>query len=122
MYKKIILGIVIIFSMMNIASASVRPVFVEMVYGLEPATWLAIAAGIGAVLQHVGRYYIKKRDNPGMKYDTAYLYTTAVTILAGCQVIAGIPVVELEIDAIMFYLFAGVTGTEGVNKITKVKK
>ncbi len=122
MFKKILITGIIILTMINIASASVRPTFVQEVYGIEPAVWLALAAGIGAVLQHVGRYYQKKRGNPDFVYDRAYLYTTALAVLGGCQLVAAIPVAELTIPAIMFYLFSGVTGTEGVNKATKVAK
>jgi len=77
-HKILIAGIVIL-TMVNIASAAVRPSYVVEVYGIEPAVWLAIAAGIGAVLQHVGRYYQKKRTSPGMVYDRAYLFTTAAS-------------------------------------------
>lgn len=118
-HKILIVGIIVL-AMVNIASASVRPNYVVEVYGIEPAVWLAFAAGIGAVLQHVGRYYQKKHSTPDFVYDRAYLYTTALAILGGCQLVAAIPVTELTIPAIMFYLASGVTGTEGVNKITKV--
>lgn len=122
MYKKIILSIVIIIGIITTASASVRPNYVELFYGLEPATWLAIAVGIGAAIQHIGRYSIKKRNNPDMKYDTGYLYTTIVSILAVCQLVAGVPVVELTVEAVMYSFFSGLGINEGVSKASRVVK
>ena len=122
MYKKIILSIVFITMMITTASASVRPNYVELFYGLEPATWLAIAVGIGAAIQHIGRYSIKKRNNPDMKYDTGYLYTTIVSILAVCQLVAGVPVVELTAEAVMYSFFSGLGINEGVSKASRVVK
>lgn len=121
LHKIFIIGIIIL-AMVNLASASVRPNYVIEVYGIEPAVWLAIAAGIGAAIQHVGRYSIKKRTDPTMTYDMGYLYTTLITILAMCQGIAAIPVTELSIAGIMFYLFSGLGITEGVNKVSKTTK
>ena len=108
--------------MITTASASVRPNYVELFYGLEPATWLAIAVGIGAAIQHIGRYSIKKRNNPDMKYDTGYLYTTIVSILAVCQLVAGVPVVELTVEAVMYSFFSGLGINEGVSKASRVVK
>lgn len=122
MYKKLLIVGLVIIGMMSIASAAVRPSFVVEVYGLEPAVWLAIATGIGASIQHIGRYYVKKHSNPEMKYDPAYLYTSVVTILALCQGVAAIPVAELTVSAILFYLFSGLGINEGINKVTKVSK
>lgn len=108
--------------MITTASASIRPSYVELFHGLEPAMWLAIVVGIGAAIQHIGRYMIKKHNNPDMTYDPAYLYTTFMSIMAMCQLTASIPVVELSAAAVMYAFFSGLGINEGVSKATKVVK
>lgn len=123
MFKKIIIGIVIIFMMMELALARVDPTFVRIdQYGMEPAMWLALVVGIGAVIQHVGRYRDKKKKDPEITYDYGFLITTVMSILVMCQLTLQVPVVELTAEAVITALITGLGGNEGMSKLSKVKK
>ena len=103
------------------ARIEASPVKIDQ-YGMSPAEWLAIIVGLGAVIQHIGRYYQKKRSNPVLTYDPGYLYTTVLGIIALCQVTLSIPVAELTGAAILYAFATGLGITEGINKITRVKR
>lgn len=123
MIRKLTISVLFILMLMSTALARIEasPVKVDQ-YGMEPAMWLAIVVGFGAIIQHTGRYLQKKSKNPGMEYDPAYLYTTVMSSIALCQMTAAIPVAELTIPAIGYAFASGLGITEGVNKITKVKQ
>ena len=122
MYKKIILSIVIILAMITTASASIRPSYVELFYGLEPAMWLAIVVGICALFDNIGRFIDKKRNNPDMKYDYAYLQTTLITIIMMCMGVLQTEVVELTPYAVLGAIILGFGGNEVITRTTKVVK
>ncbi len=104
------------------ALARIDPVYVQVDrYGIEPATWLAVTVGLGAVIQHAVRYYLKKRSNPDMEYDPGYMYTTLLSIVALCQMTAAIPVVELTTTGVIYAFFSGMGINEGACKVTKIK-
>lgn len=122
MLKKLILSIIIIIGMITTASASVRPNYVELFYGLEPATWLAMIVGICALMDNIGRFIDKKRNNPDVKYDCAYLQTTIVTIIMMCMGVLQTEVVELTPYAILGAIILGFGGNEVITRTTKVVK
>lgn len=118
----LIIGIIIL-TMVNIASASIRPAYVETDrFGMEPAEWLAVVVGFGALIHHIGRYMDKKAKDPTLKYDKGYLITTSISILAMCQLTLQVPVVELGPEAVIAALILGLGGNEGINRATKVVK
>lgn len=122
MFKKIILSIAIIIAMITTASASVRPNYVELFHGLEPAMWLAIIVGICALIDNIGRFIDKKRSNPELKYDYAYLYTTMHTIIMMCMGVLQTEVVELTPYAILGAIILGFGGNEVITRITRTTK
>ena len=122
MLKKIILSIVIIIGMITTASASIRPSYVELFYGLEPAMWLAIVVGICALIDNIGRFIDKKRSNPDTKYDFAYLQTTIITIIMMCMGVLQTEVVELTPYAVLGAIILGFGGNEVITRTTKVVK
>lgn len=123
MFKRIIMGLVIICMMISIAAARIEPSFVQIDrYGIEPSTYLAIAVGIGALIQHLGRYSIKKRTNPDIKYDMGYAVTTLMSITAMVQLQASIPVVDLSFTSVLFAFATGLGINEATSKASKVVK
>ena len=122
MLKKIILSIVIIIGMITTASASIRPSYVELFYGLEPAMWLAIVVGICALVDNIGRFIDKKRKNSDIKYDYAYLQTTIITIIMMCMGVLQTEVVELTPYAVLGAIILGFGGNEVITRTTKVVK
>ena len=108
--------------MITTASASVRPNYVELFYGLEPATWLAMIVGICALIDHFGEYTLKKKKNPEIEYDYAYLKTTGLAIIVMCVGALFTPVVELTELAVMNAILLGFGGNEYVARKTKVVK
>ena len=122
MLKKIILSIVIIIGMITTASASIRPSYVELFYGLEPAMCLAIVVGICALIDNIGRFIDKKRSNPDTKYDFAYLQTTIITIIMMCMGVLQTEVVELTPYAVLGAIILGFGGNEVITRTTKVVK
>ena len=122
MYKKIILSIVIILGMITTASASIRPNYVELFHGLEPAMWLAIVVGACALIDNIGRFVDKKRSNPDIKYDFAYFQTTLLTIIMMCMGVLQTEVVELTPYAILGAIILGFGGNEVITRTTKVVK
>jgi hypothetical protein len=123
MFKRIILSILIITMMIIPALARIDPAFVRTdQYGMEPAMWLALVVGIGAVIQHVCRYLDKKKKNPELTYDYGFLMTTAMSILVMCQLTLQIPVVELTAESIIAALITGLGGSEGFSKTSKIRK
>jgi len=122
MFKKIILSISIILMMISTASASIRPSYVELFHGLEPAMCLAIVVGICALVDNIGRFVDKKRNNPYMKYDYAYLQTTLITILVMCMGVLQTEVVELTPYAVLGAIILGFGGNEVITRTTKVVK
>lgn len=122
MFKKIILSIIIIFAMITTASASIRPSYVELFYGLEPAMWLAIIVGVCALIDNIGRFIDKKRSNSELKYDYAYLQTTIITIIMMCMGVLQTEVVELTPYAVLGAIVLGFGGNEVITRTTKVVK
>ena len=122
MFKKIILSIIIIIGMITTASASIRPSYVELFYGLEPAMCLAIVVGICALIDNIGRFIDKKRSNPNIKYDYAYLQTTIITIIMMCMGVLQTEVVELTPYAVLGAIILGFGGNEVITRTTKVVK
>ena len=122
MYKKIILSIVIILGMITTASASIRPNYVELFHGLEPAMWLAIVVGACALIDNIGRFIDKKRSNPDIKYDFAYFQTTLLTIVMMCMGVLQTEVVELTPYAVLGAIILGFGGNEVITRTTKVVK
>ena len=122
MFKKLILSIIIILGMITTASASIRPSYIELFYGLEPAMWLAIVVGICALFDNIGRFIDKKRSDPDIKYDYAYLQTTLVTIIMMCMGVLQTEVVELTPYAVLGAIILGFGGNEVITRTTKVVK
>ena len=122
MLKKLILSIAIILTMITTASASIRPSYVELFYGLEPAMWLAIVVGICALFDNIGRFADTKSNNPDLKYDYAYLQTTLLTILVMCMGVLQTEVVELTPYAVLGAIILGFGGNEVITRTTKVVK
>ena len=108
--------------MISTASASIRPSYVELFYGLEPAMWLAIVVGICALFDNIGRFIDKKRKNTDIKYDYAYLQTTMVTIIMMCMGVLQTEVVELTPYAVLGAIILGFGGNEVITRTTKVVK
>ena len=108
--------------MITTASASIRPSYVELFYGLEPAVWLAMIVGICALIDNVGEYTLKKKKYPDMQYDYAYLKTTGLAILIMCTGALLTPVVELTELAVVNAILLGFGGNEYVARKTKVVK
>ena len=122
MFKKTILSIVIILTMITTASASIRPSYVELFHGLEPAMWLAIVVGVCALIDNIGRFIDKKRSNPDIKYDFAYFQTTLLTIVMMCMGVLQTEVVELTPYAVLGAIILGFGGNEVITRTTKVVK
>ena len=108
--------------MITTASASIRPSYVELFYGLEPAMWLAIIVGVCALFDNIGRFVDKKRSNPELKYDCAYFQTTLITIIMLCMGVLQTEVVELTPYAVLGAIVLGFGGNEVITRTTKVVK
>lgn len=122
MNRKIILVIIVMALMIMPAMAGVDPRYVKIdQYGIEPAEWLALVVGVSALINNIGRFIDKKRANPDLKYDYAYLNTTIISILMMCMGVLQTPVVELTPYAIIAAVILGFGGNEGMTRITKVK-
>lgn len=123
MYKKIVAaGLVIFFTMITVASASVRPSFTEPVYGLDPCVWLAIVVGVFAFIDNIGEFTLKKKEDSTISYDYAYLKTTILIVAVMCTGVLLTPVVELTELAILNAIILGLGGNEYVARKTKVVK
>ncbi|MCK5216328.1 MAG: hypothetical protein KAJ93_00970 [Methanosarcinales archaeon] len=108
--------------MITTASASIRPNYVELFHGLEPAMWLAIVVGACALIDNIGRFIDKKRSNPDIKYDFAYFQTTLLTIVMMCMGVLQTEVVELTPYAVLGAIILGFGGNEVITRTTKVVK
>lgn len=121
MKKYILLGIVMIM-LVSTCMARVEPTYVTTdQYGIEPATYLAAIVGICALLNNYGRYLDKKRADPSIKYDYAYLNTTILSVLLMCMTVLQTPVVELTPYAVLGAVLIGFGGNEAITRVTKVK-
>ena len=109
-----------ILMMMSIASASVRPAFVEVdQYGMVPAKWMAIIAVSFAFLDNLGRAWDKKRKDPEFKYNYAYLNATIIASVGIGLIALGMGVTSLGLEEIMGAIILGMGGNLTVKEGTK---
>lgn len=120
MLKKIIVSITIILMMVMTASASVRPIFVEVdQYGMVPAEWIAIIAVSFAFFDNFGRAWDKKRKNPEFQYNYAYLKTTILASVGIGLIALGMGVTSLGLEEIMGAIILGMGGNLTAKDATK---
>ena len=120
MYKKIILSIAIILAMIGTAMARVTPALIYTdQYGMTAVEWMAIIAGICAVVDNVGRYADKKGQNPDLKYNYAYMNSTPIAIALMCMSVLGMEVVALDLNSIFTAIIIGFGGNIGTKVATR---
>lgn len=123
MIRKLTAGILLILMLFGTAMARIEasPVKVDQ-YGMEPAVWLALIVGIFAMINNIGRFWDKKKQNPELQYDFAYLYTTIMSILMLCMGVLQTQVAELTPAAILGAVIFGFSGNETMARLTKTKR
>lgn len=119
MFKKIILSIVIIFGMISTASASIRPNYVELFYGYEPATWMAILAVVCALIDNLGRAWDKKRKDSEFVYNYAYLNSTILASVGVGLIVLGMDITNLGLHEILGAVSMGFGGNLLTKEATK---
>ncbi|MCK5013770.1 MAG: hypothetical protein KAS66_08110 [Candidatus Omnitrophica bacterium] len=101
------------------ATGTPTPLMLIDSLGLSPAEWMGIAVGLGAIVQHVGRYMYKKKADPSLTYDPSYAVVTLITVVSVMQLQMAIPVTELSFGTILFAFATGLGINEGASKATK---
>jgi hypothetical protein len=120
MKSKIVVYVFVLLLLVGVAAARVTPTYeMEYAYGLVAAEYMAIIAIVCAIIDNVGRYVDKKRADPTLKYNYAYLKATLIAVaLMGLSVL-GMDVVSLGLEEILTAVIIGFGGNMAVKDATK---
>ena len=112
MFRKIIIGIAVIFMMMElVAAATVRPSFIEVDhYGLVAADWMAIIAVTCAFIDNMGRFADRKMKDKTVRYNFAYLKSTILASVSVGLMALGMGIVDLGLHEILTAVSMGFGG------------
>jgi hypothetical protein len=120
MKSKIVIYVFMLLLLVGVAAARVTPTYeIEYAHGLVAAEYMAIIAIVCAFVDNVGRYVDKKRADPNLKYNFAYLKATLIAITLMGLGVLGMDVVSLGLEEILTAVIIGFGGNVAIKDATK---